>query len=305
MIFDGRKFQEERKRVLKKRLAALEVEEKRSLSLASFYFTEDKPSRVYTRLKEQTAQELGIQFRKYGLKVGSEADLEQVERLLTLESGKVDGVMIQKPKSIPALTHPLSRDEVFYRLTSKIPLNKDVDVISPLALGRLVMMNKPLEVLWPATVRSVFWILTQGLGVYEKGVDSPFELVMKTGALLNRTVVVVGNRGMVGSTLSLALSSSGAKVIGGDRGVNVQKLVAEGEVIISATGVPMLIKEKWLRPTQIIIDVGFGVEEGRVVGDFESAAYGKVKFAAPVPGGVGPVTVVSLMENLFQLAVKG
>jgi len=101
--------------------------------------------------------------------------------------------------------------------------------------------------------------------------------------------------------VSLALASLGAEVIGGDKGVDIKSLVKEGEVVISCVGVPELIAGEWVSKNQMVIDVGFGQKQGRVMGDFERQVYDKVAFAAGVPGGVGPVTVVSLMENLLAM----
>ncbi len=310
MIFAGRDFQKERQQILRKKIADLEVNKKKTLSLASFYFSNDPASRVYTRLKEKMAQRLGIKFIQFGIKTSSEAELNQISELIKLESAKVNGILVQKPQVITLPERDMGsrsgsvmgkRDEVFYRLVAAIPLDKDVDVVSPLSLGRLMMVNDPLRFLWPATVRAIFWVLSQALGIYQSKFDDPFELMYQAKVLKNKKIVIVGNRGTVGSLVGLALASFGAQVIGGDRGVEIKSLIQEGEIIISSTGVPGLIKSEWLKPNQSLIDVGFGRKEGKLKGDFEPDSYSQVKFASPVPGGVGPVTVISLMENLVQL----
>ncbi len=299
MIFKGREFQRERVEVLKRKLGELRLREGRVLSLASFYFANDRASGVYTRLKAGMADELGIRFVKFGIEVELDEDINKVAELIRLEAAKVDGVLVQKPSKI-IMIPDRDRDEVFYELARAVSVEKDVDVISPVSIGRLMMINDPINQLWPATVRAVMWVLSVAFGVYEKEANNPFELIYKKEVLKNRRVVVVGNRGMVGSVVSLALSSLGAYVAGGDKGVKVESLVREGEVVISCTGVPGLIKSEWINEKQVVIDVGFGEKEGRVMGDFEKEGYEKVRFAAGVPGGVGPVTVVSLMENLWE-----
>ncbi len=303
MIFDGKKFQAERVQILRKKLVDLKLKQGRVLSLASLYFSTDQASQTYTRLKEKLAEKLGIRFIKFGIDIESGDDLNKINQLIKLEAGKVDGVLIQKPSKIMTIPDR-HRDEVFYQLAASVPVEKDVDVISPKSLGRLVMINESLKFLWPATVRAVFWVLAVALKVYQHQVNNPFELISETQILVGKKIVVVGNRGLVGSVLSLALASFGAQVVGGDKGVDVEVLVREGEIVISCTGVPGLIKSDWIRPSQTIVDVGFGKKEGRVVGDFEKATYEKVKFSAGVPGGVGPITVISLMENLLQLFVS-
>ncbi len=294
MRFDGKRFQRQRADILRRKLSNLQLTTSRTLSLASFYFPDDEASKTYTHLKEKMAQELGIRFVKFGLKINSSSELEKVKQLIYLEAEKVDGVLVQKPRAVSWG----NRDEIFYQLALSVPVEKDVDVVSPTSIGRLVMINNPLKFLWSATVRAIFWVLTVALEVYKPKADDPFRLMDETRVLENKRVAVVGSRGMVGSLVSLALTSFGAKVIGGDKGVDIKSLVSEAEVVISCTGVPELIKADWVRSNQIIVDVGFGRKDGRLRGDFQPSAYEKVKFAAAVPGGVGPVTVVSLMENL-------
>jgi len=203
MIFKGKKFQVERAGVLRQKLVDLRLNQGRVLSLASFYFANDKASCVYTRVKEQLAQELGIKFVKYGIEIKAEADLDRVGELIKLEADKVDGVLIQKPSSFTLperdkrshSRNVMDRDEVFYRLAANVPTEKDVDVVSPMSLGRLVMINDPVNQLWPATVRAVFWVLAAGLGVYEKQADNPFKLMADSKALEAKRVAVVGARG--------------------------------------------------------------------------------------------------------------
>ncbi len=297
MIFDGRRFQRQRADILRHKLSNLQLTASRTLSLASFYFTGDEASKTYTHLKEKMAQELGIRFVKFGMDIQSNEDINRLVDLIKLESTKVDGVLVQKPSSvITILGH--HRDEVFYRLAAAVPVEKDVDVVSPTSIGRLVMINNPLKFLWPATVRAIFWILTVALEVYKPKADDPFKLMDETRVLESKRVGVVGSRGMVGSLVSLALTSFGAKVMGGDKGVDIKSLVSEAEIVISSTGVPELIKTDWVRSNQMIIDVGFGHKDGKLRGDFQPSAYEKARFAAGVPGGVGPLTVISLMENL-------
>ncbi len=299
MRFNGREFQRERVEVLRKKLRDLRLRAGKVLSLASFYFVNDRASVVYTKLKAKIASELGVRFVRFGLDIKSKREIDKITELIKLEAAKVDGVLVQKPSKV-IMIPDCDRDEVFYELARAIPIGKDVDVVSPISIGRLVMINDPIQQLWPATVRAVVWVLSVAFGVYGKEVDNPFELIYKKEVLKNRRVVVVGNRGMVGSMVSLALSSLEACVIGGDKGVGIKELVREGEVVISCTGVPSLIKSEWINEKQIVVDVGFGEKEGRVMGDFEGEVYEKVKFAAGVPGGVGPVTVVGLMENLWK-----
>lgn len=147
------------------------------------------------------------------------------------------------------------------KILSLIPTGKDVDGLNPKSSFQ------------PAVVIAVIKILK--------------EVKLELG----RRVAVVGSEGMVGRRLMRALTAEGYSVLGFDRGDNLEGLIT-CETIISATGQAGLIKPEMVREGVIVIDLGYPA------GDFEKEVAEKASFFTPVPGGVGPVTVASLYENL-------
>jgi len=158
---------------------------------------------------------------------------------------------------------------------------KDVDCLTPENFG-LLAMGKPRFL--PATVRGIMTIIENWK--------------LKIG---NLNVCVVGASNIVGKPLVLHLSNLGATVtICRSKTKNLKKYTSQADLLVSATGVPGLIKKDMVKKGAVVIDVGSLV--GDV--DFENVAQ-IASFITPVPGGVGPMTVVSLLENLFQAATAG
>jgi methylenetetrahydrofolate dehydrogenase (NADP+)/methenyltetrahydrofolate cyclohydrolase len=167
-----------------------------------------------------------------------------------------------------------------FKILSAINPLKDVDCLTPENFG-LLAMGKPRFL--PATVKAIL------------------EIIKVSGFRLQASsIVIVGASNIVGKPLALHLSNLGATVtICRSKTKNLEKYTRQADLLVSATGVPKLIKKDMVKKKAIVIDVGFPV--GDV--DFENVS--KVaSFITPVPGGVGPLTVVCLLENVFQ-AVTG
>jgi methylenetetrahydrofolate dehydrogenase (NADP+)/methenyltetrahydrofolate cyclohydrolase len=284
IIFDGKKFAEEKKKLLSYQVKKF-LKKGIILTLASIYLSSDAASVLYTKLKKKAAGEIGIDFLDYEFK---KADINEIIFLIEkLNNDKsVNGILVQKPvgKEI------ISKDE-WQKIVSYIAKEKDVDGL------------RENSKFIPATVRAVLEILSNAL-----------EIVRLPYKEAPCTVVVVGSRGMVGRLLMRQLSISNYQFpIGTQRkkkirfeviGCNSQTSNLQGEtlqadIVISATGVPNLISAGMVKPGAIVIDVGSPKGDC----DFESVK-DKAAFITPVPGGVGPVTVSCLLENLL-LAVTG
>lgn len=228
------------------------------------------------------------------------------------EDPGVHGVMVQLP--IQGIG---DRAEGLVKVLSAIDPEKDVDCLTPENLGR-VIMGRPRWL--PATVKAVMEIVE--LGIQNTGVriqESEFrrqnleELETKDFSergslekletiLRGKRVVVVGAGLEVGRPLVAHLSNLGASVLWVTRTErNLGEIVRQAEILISATGRPGLIKEEMVAKGAMVIDVGS--PKGDV--EFEpldSGTKDKVEFITPVPGGVGPVTVACLMENVVRSA---
>jgi methylenetetrahydrofolate dehydrogenase (NADP+)/methenyltetrahydrofolate cyclohydrolase len=197
--------------------------------------------------------------------------------------GDVSGVLIQKPTKevwmqTTGIHDPIKFDAWWQQLIGVLDAKKDVDCLTNENLGR-VYLGKWM--LLPATVKAVLLILREALG--GEGVSG-------------RKIAVIGRSELVGRPLAAVLESYGAYVgLFGASNMD-RKAICQADVVISATGVPKLVTEDLIKEGDIVIDVG--APKGDV--DFESVVK-KAGFITPVPGGVGPVTVVSLLENLVEL----
>lgn len=263
-IIDGRKLAQIRQEKLVEKIKTLPKTPK----VVSFLIGSDAPSVLYTNIKQKKAEEIGIKFEAIRLPVETEFE-EVAEKIRDLNDEKdVDGIMVQLPLPEEFLK---GRDE--HELLELIDGKKDVD--------GLTTKGKFLS----ATARSVISILE----------DENIEVKGKK-------VVVVGASDLVGKPVATELEKMGAEVKMCDsKTENIRLLTIEADILISATGVPKLIKGHMVKNGAVVIDVGAEKVDGKVVGDvdFESVEPLASRIT-PVPGGVGPMTVISLMENAVE-----
>jgi len=263
MIFDGREFAVLEIKRLRDEVIKITNKLGRRPTLATIYNPTDMASRVYTEIKAKKAEELGIEFLKFQVSnPNDQINLKNQIETLNNDSS-IDGLMIQTP---------LVDRETDRALCELIDPKKDADGLNPKS-GVV-----------PATVKAVLKILS----------TSPLAPLLSLGEGNKKgevKIVVVGQRGLVGSEIlkringSIGLSADGLDV----------NLLREADVIISATGREGLIKQEMIKDGAICIDVGYPK------GDFDPSVSLRTGFFTPVPGGVGPVTVVCLFENLLEL----
>lgn len=275
MIFDGRAFAKEIETQVGHKVAKLVMKPK----IVSVLVGNDPESALYTRLKEKAASRVGIEFevaRIESEKLQVESLSSEIGRIAARED--VTGVMIQLP--IKGLG-----GEELKKLLRQIPFEKDVDGLSWEESGVM-----------PATVRAV-------LSIFDKiGIDNKIEMNKKK-------VVVLGAGGAVGTPLVHFLRQRGVEVYEVERNTpDPVEIVRQGEVVISCVGKAGLVTGDMVQEGVIAIDVGMSsvvIESQnpgepaikRVVGDMTQEVYQKASIAVPVPGGVGPVTIASLMVN--------
>lgn len=265
-IFDGKKFAKERETLLLNK-----VEELRGRGitpkLAAILIGDDPASKIYIALKAKAAERVGITLQLIKLK---RADAQQIIHLIKELNVKnsVNGIMVQLP--LPGeLDVPETRDVIL----NSIAPGKDVDGLRE---------KSPFV---PAAVKAVLYAISeaQRLGYIPKD-------------LKGVKVCVVGATGMVGKGVVGAMRDMGVKVLTADvKTKNLKAKTRQADVVFSATGVPGIIKGNMVKKGSVVIDVG--APRGDV--DFKSVS--KVaSFITPVPGGIGPVTVVSLLENVIE-----
>ena len=263
VIFDGRDFARKKEDLLKKKVRNLPP----SLipKLVSIIVGKDPASVLYVSLKKKAAERIGCKL----LVVSLRSDILKSELKLGIEKYNkektVHGIMIQLP--LPDSFSKKERDEI----VNSISIEKDVDGLSDKS-----------SFLTP-TVKAVLEILRQA------AMNVDYHPKMKA--------LVVGHSGFEGKKIFKVLRDMDYDVEGADtRTKNLKIKTLKADILVSATGVPDLIKANMIKKGVVLIDVG------SPKGDVEKSAYTKASFVSPVPGGVGPVTISCLLENLVKSA---
>ena len=244
--------------------------------LAVILVGEDPASSVYVNKKVKACEEILFHSRKIELEASiSQAELlEQVDQLNN--DPQINGILVQLP--LPA---HLDSSEVLERI---IP-QKDVDCFHPYNIGRLAQRIPQLRPCTPYGVMQMLKSINQSV----KGLDC----------------VVVGASNIVGRPMAMELLLEGATVTVCHKFTqDLAAHVARADLVVVGVGIPGLVKGEWIKPGAIVIDVGINrLEDGRLVGDVEfDIAQEKAAWITPVPGGVGPMTVATLMQNTLLAA---
>lgn len=293
MIIDGRKLAERKNKQLEKEIKQLK---KRDIipKCISFTAKQDPEGKFYSQIKSSLAQKLGIVYEK---KYFSFTDKTQLKKLpATIRKiGKdhsVHGIIVQKPSKNIILKHFKNIDrfrEFWLKAVISIKPQKDIDCLNSLNLG-LCFFDK--AEFWPATVKAVWDIL---LSFYKKEAN-----------IIGKNIVILGSSEILGKPLALLLRDKGATVcLCGSKTKNLDKVCRWGEIIISCVGKPDLINKKMVNKSTVIIDAGTKKVGGKIYGDADfKNLKNYVSAITPVPGGVGPVTVSCLLENVVSSAQR-
>ncbi|WP_019250448.1 bifunctional methylenetetrahydrofolate dehydrogenase/methenyltetrahydrofolate cyclohydrolase FolD, partial [Yersinia pestis] len=256
--------------VVQQRLAA----GKRAPGLAVVLVGENPASQIYVASKRKACEEVGFVSRSYDLPMAtSEAELLALIDSLN-EDTEIDGILIQLPL-------PNGIDNV--KVLERIHPDKDVDGFHPYNVGRLCQRAPKLRACTPRGIMTLlerYDIPTYGLNA-----------------------VVVGASNIVGRPMSLELLLAGCTTTVTHRFTkNLRHHIENADLLVVAVGKPGFIPGEWIKPGAIVIDVGINrLESGKVVGDvaFDVAAE-RAGWITPVPGGVGPMTVATLIQNTLQ-----
>jgi len=275
VIFDGKKLAAEKEKILAKKVAEFKRATGIRPKLVAVMVGENEASKIYLRKKSEAAKRVGMEMEIF--------KLNEAEELIKLireknKDKKTHGIMIQLPMEMQNSKCKSQNENLKFKILLAIDPLKDVDCLTPENFG-LLAMGKPRFL--PATVKAIMEIIH----------DSCFMIYASR-------VVIVGASNIVGKPLALCFSNLGATVtICRSKTKNLEKYTRQADLLISATGVPKLIKKEMVKKNAVVIDVGSPV--GDV--DFENVSQ-IASFITPVPGGVGPLTVVCLLENVFQAA---
>lgn len=249
----------------------------RAPGLAVVLVGADPASEVYVGNKRRACEEVG--FRSFAYDLPATTSQEKLEALVDQlnNDNDIDGILVQLP--LPA---GLDATPILERIRP----DKDVDGFHPFNVGRL---SQRIPALRPCTPKGIMTLLEH------TQVD-----------LHGLNAVVVGASNIVGRPMSLELLLAGATTTVCHRFTNdLSEHVKRADILVVAVGKPDFIPGEWVKPGAIVIDVGMNrLPDGRLTGDieFEPAAE-RAGWITPVPGGVGPMTVASLIENTLQACV--
>jgi methylenetetrahydrofolate dehydrogenase (NADP+)/methenyltetrahydrofolate cyclohydrolase len=275
-ILDGRALSQTVRSELKERVVALR-RQGITPRLDVLVAAQDPASQAYVRMKQKWAEAAGIEGFAYEIDE-SWSQLRLLDKIEELNSDpSVHGILLQHP-----LPKNLDEDGALMALGAE----KDVDGISPQSLGRLVADLPGFRCATPLGI-------TKLLNHYELEVEG-------------KRAVVIGRSVILGKPMALMLLQRNATVtIAHSRTVDLPDLCREADVLVAAVGRAEMVKGDWIKPGAIVIDAGYNKVEGRKgdVGDVEfSTASTVAGWITPVPGGVGPMTVASLLSNAVTAA---
>ncbi len=275
-VLDGRSLAGEVLEGVRRRVSEAVSGGARPPGLAVVLVGDDAASRIYVSKKHEACERVGMRSFSYNLPADVTFDelVSLIDRLN--ERDEVDGILLQ----LPLPEHLRGRTN---ELLSAIDPAKDVDGFHPYNVGLLAVGDEKGVV--PCTPKGVLYML-DAYGIEVEG----------------KNVVMVGASNIVGKPLALMLVNRMATVsVCHIKTRCVERFTRDADIVISATGVPHLIKRDMLREGVVLIDVGISRVNGKIVGDVDfDSVLGFASAVTPVPGGVGPMTVAMLMENTWE-----
>lgn len=274
IILDGKMLRDKIFESLKAKLDKMQQKP----TLAVILVGENPASQIYVRNKKKTAEKLGINSLsiEYPSDISEEELLNKIKELNSDE--KVTAILVQLP--LPAHINK-------NRIIDAILPQKDVDGLTPYNLGKLFSGEEPY--VYPCTPKGILLLLDE----YNIKLDG-------------KNIVVVGRSNLVGKPVAQMLLKRNATVtMCHSHTKNLSEITKTADIIVSAVG-KKVIGEKMLKSDCVVIDVGiFRDENGKISGDIDFENVSKTAaYISPVPGGVGPMTIASLMLNTVELARK-
>ena len=273
-LIDGKAIAASLRLQIAQRVAERRLQGLRAPGLAVILVGSDPASQVYVSHKRKDCEEVGFDSRAYDLP--AETSQEELLGLIDSlnENPEIDGILVQLPL-------PAHLDASL--LLERISPDKDVDGFHPYNIGRLAQR---MPMLRPCTPKGIITLLAS------TGVD-----------LYGLNAVVVGASNIVGRPMTLELLLAGCTTTTCHRFTqDLEEQVRRADLLVVAVGKPNFIPGEWVKPGALVIDVGINrLADGSLVGDVEfETARNHASFITPVPGGVGPMTVASLMENTLS-----
>ena len=270
MIIDGKI----EKQILLDKLKGIIGNNKLRIKLAIIQVGNEPSSIVYIKNKEKACKYVGIDVETFRFDE-SVKEIEVCKLINELNlNDEITGIILQSPV-------PSNID--YDKCVNLISSNKDVDGFTKENIYNLYLNRNTIL---PCTIKGIIYLLEK------------YNI-----ELSGSNVVIVGRGKIVGKPLALALTNKDATVtLVHSKTKNLKNITNKADILISATGVPELIKENMVKENAIVIDVGISYIDDKIVGDvcFSEVAK-KAKYITPSPGGVGPMTVAMIIDNLVEM----
>lgn len=275
-ILDGKAIAADIRAGIKEQVNALVAAGGRQPGLAVVLVGDNPASRIYVRNKGAACAEVGFHSEMHLL----DADVPQADLLALIDvlnaREAIDGILVQLP-----LPGHIDEEQVIERI---LP-TKDVDGFHPYNVGRLALR---MPLLRPCTPKGVMTLLER-TGRKLEGLDA----------------IIIGQSNIVGRPMALELLAARCTItVCHSRTRDLPGKISAADLVVAAVGRPHFVQGDWVKEGAIVIDVGINrTDAGTLVGDVDFAAVAEqASWITPVPGGVGPMTIASLLENTLQAA---
>ncbi|MBN2244496.1 MAG: bifunctional methylenetetrahydrofolate dehydrogenase/methenyltetrahydrofolate cyclohydrolase FolD [Candidatus Aminicenantes bacterium] len=273
-ILDGKALSKQLEQELIKRVEKIKAKSGKTPILATILVGDDPASATYVRMKGNACQRVGMDSQKIILpeKTTTEQLLSEIDKLNA--NPDVHGILLQHPV-------PSQIDE--RACFDRISLKKDVDGVTSLGFGRMAMGEEAFGSATPAGIMRIL-----------KHYKIPLE---------GKNAVIVGRSPILGKPMAMMLMNANATItVCHSRTKNLPEVVGRGDLVVGAVGKPEFIKGDWIKPGAVVIDAGYNPGG---VGDIQlSAVIDKCEAYTPVPGGVGPMTIATLIAQTVEAAEK-
>ncbi len=277
ILIDGKKVAAELREELKQEVSKLKSKINKVPGLTVILIGELAPSKIYVKMKEKAANEVGLKSEviRYPENVEEKTILEKINKLNVDKS--VSGILVQLP-----LPKHIDKQKVIETISPK----KDVDGFHPINVGNL---SSGYDSCIPCTPLGCYLLLKN----FEKN-------------LTGKKAVVIGRSNLNGKPMTqLLLKENCTVTITHSKTKDLKGECLKADIIIAAVGIPKLVKGDWVKKDAIVIDVGINKTDDGIVGDVEFDEVSKIaKAITPVPGGVGPMTIACLLKNTIECFKK-
>jgi methylenetetrahydrofolate dehydrogenase (NADP+)/methenyltetrahydrofolate cyclohydrolase len=273
-ILDGKAIAADIRQGLGQQVSEMVSAGQRPPGLVVILVGEDPASQVYVRNKQRSCEEVGFysELKKLPVETSQDELLAIIDELNNRE--EIDGILVQLP-----LPDQIDEEEVIERI---LP-TKDVDGFHPYNFGRMALRMPTLR---PCTPKGVMTMLER-TGHNLEGLDA----------------IIIGQSNIVGRPAALELLAARCTItVCHSRTKDLADKVRNADVVVAGVGRPNFVQGDWIKEGALVIDVGINrLEDGSLCGDVDfEAAKERASWITPVPGGVGPMTIATLLENTLQ-----